>query len=321
MKRTIKQSFAVCTAAIGLFITSCNQFESHSTLHEHSIHCESDSIYVCSMHPEIKGKKGDKCSKCGMELTLLEGESSQNIEVKFTTSPRKLKVGEKVHLSTSVLNNGKNAKLDIVHEKKIHMLIVDEELTWFDHVHPEEQADGSHNVEINVPHAGKYYSFADFKVQGAAGSVNKQVFEVEGNNQQIADTTQNKWISNVDGYTVTLINGSDFQTNRPQHIGIRIEKDGNSITSEDIEPYLGAIAHVVIIGKNDKVMLHVHPEANKHVPIHGETRFEKPGIYRMWVQFQLDGKVHTADFTVGVIEGLDTAENSHHDDHGKKHHH
>ncbi len=25
--------------------------------------------YACSMHPEVTGKKGDKCSKCGMELT------------------------------------------------------------------------------------------------------------------------------------------------------------------------------------------------------------------------------------------------------------
>jgi glutamine amidotransferase PdxT len=26
-------------------------------------------MYACSMHPEITGVKGDKCSKCGMELT------------------------------------------------------------------------------------------------------------------------------------------------------------------------------------------------------------------------------------------------------------
>jgi Heavy metal binding domain len=25
-------------------------------------------VYVCPMDPEIKGKKGDKCSKCGMKL-------------------------------------------------------------------------------------------------------------------------------------------------------------------------------------------------------------------------------------------------------------
>lgn len=29
----------------------------------------SEAVYACSMHPEIKGKKGDNCSKCGMSLT------------------------------------------------------------------------------------------------------------------------------------------------------------------------------------------------------------------------------------------------------------
>lgn len=29
----------------------------------------ADAMYACSMHPEITGKKGDKCSKCGMAMT------------------------------------------------------------------------------------------------------------------------------------------------------------------------------------------------------------------------------------------------------------
>lgn len=29
----------------------------------------TDELYACSMHNEITGKKGEKCSKCGMELT------------------------------------------------------------------------------------------------------------------------------------------------------------------------------------------------------------------------------------------------------------
>lgn len=29
-----------------------------------------ETLYACSMHPEVTGKKGEKCSKCGMELTV-----------------------------------------------------------------------------------------------------------------------------------------------------------------------------------------------------------------------------------------------------------
>lgn len=30
---------------------------------------DSNKLYACPMHPEITGKKGEKCSKCGMELS------------------------------------------------------------------------------------------------------------------------------------------------------------------------------------------------------------------------------------------------------------
>lgn len=29
----------------------------------------TDATYACPMHPEVTGKEGDKCSKCGMDLT------------------------------------------------------------------------------------------------------------------------------------------------------------------------------------------------------------------------------------------------------------
>ena len=48
-------------------LVSCNQKnkETEQTKTE-----TSTEEYACSMHPEVTGKKGDKCSKCGMELTL-----------------------------------------------------------------------------------------------------------------------------------------------------------------------------------------------------------------------------------------------------------
>ena len=30
----------------------------------------AEQLYACSMHPEVIGKKDEKCSKCGMNLTV-----------------------------------------------------------------------------------------------------------------------------------------------------------------------------------------------------------------------------------------------------------
>lgn len=36
----------------------------------------SPVVYACSMHPEVTGQKGDKCPKCGMDLTEVAKNSS-----------------------------------------------------------------------------------------------------------------------------------------------------------------------------------------------------------------------------------------------------
>ena len=53
--------------AMAFVLVSCNQKnkETEQTKTE-----TSTELYACSMHPEVTGKKGEKCSKCGMELTV-----------------------------------------------------------------------------------------------------------------------------------------------------------------------------------------------------------------------------------------------------------
>ncbi len=61
MKKIIIITFAIVAAFI-----ACNNSQTKET----SVNSElSDQMYACPMHPEVIGKKGNKCSKCGMELT------------------------------------------------------------------------------------------------------------------------------------------------------------------------------------------------------------------------------------------------------------
>lgn len=66
------------------FITSCGSKKTEQPAEEH--HHEHDSTsqhenipmdstqtaYACPMHPEVTGKEGDKCSKCGMALEAVK---------------------------------------------------------------------------------------------------------------------------------------------------------------------------------------------------------------------------------------------------------
>lgn len=52
-------------------LVSCNQKSKDEKTATDTKSTESAlQMYACSMHPEITGKKGEKCSKCGMELTV-----------------------------------------------------------------------------------------------------------------------------------------------------------------------------------------------------------------------------------------------------------
>ncbi|NHM02517.1 DUF3347 domain-containing protein [Flavobacterium difficile] len=55
------------TAILAITLVSCN----HKTKEtENNTSVNSNEIFACPMHSEITGKKGEDCSKCGMELTV-----------------------------------------------------------------------------------------------------------------------------------------------------------------------------------------------------------------------------------------------------------
>ncbi len=50
-------------------LVSCNHKSSDSKANNVTSEADAAQMYACSMDPEITGKKGEKCSKCGMDLT------------------------------------------------------------------------------------------------------------------------------------------------------------------------------------------------------------------------------------------------------------
>ena len=62
-------------------------------------------------------------------------------------------------------------KFDIVHEKKLHLLITARDLSWFNHIHPELQPDGRWIIEFALPRPGTYRLYADYTRAGGQHEV------------------------------------------------------------------------------------------------------------------------------------------------------
>jgi hypothetical protein len=113
---------------------------------------------------------------------------------------------------------------------------------------------------------------------------------------------------------LSVQNGNNLKTGSVE-LPVILEKDGSKVERSDIENYLGAVAHIILIGQEDKDFIHIHPESSETSPIHAHAEITKPGVYRMWVQFQTNGQVHTADFTLNFEQGTERTDESHRHSH------
>ena len=64
-----------------------------------------------------------------------------------------------------------------------------------------------------------------------------------------------------------------------------------------VEDYLGAKGHLVALREGDLAYLHVHAEEDR---LAFEATFPTPGRYRLFLQVQVDGRLHTVEFTQEV---------------------
>lgn len=317
MKKVLKRStvvLGICTVA---FFAACkNNDQSSKTVIKDSTvteqaHEEGGHLFACPMHPEVTGKEGDSCPKCGMKLEHNDNAgAASNVSMLFTYNPATPKANEEVTLTMTPKMKDKPTEqvpLDIEHTKKIHLIVVSEDLSWFDHIHPEINADGSYTVKEKFPAAGKYTLFADYKPSGANHTVDYLNVTVAGNAPAAKTYGADKLTGDGgDGFSVSLTpDGGKFLTNTPMHINGVVMQNGKAVDVTTLEDYLGAKAHMVVVSLADKKYLHVHPGVEgAKFDLH--TTFDKPGVYRGWIQYQSKGKVHTSDFVFNVAEGKAT---------------
>jgi hypothetical protein len=100
--------------------------------------------------------------------------------------------------------------------------------------------------------------------------------------------------ASVDGYDVQL----DDDRGDEEHPELRftVTRDGAPVT--DLQPYLGARGHLVMLRAGDLAYDHVHPLAADELAF--ATDDLQTGTYRLFLQFRHGDEVHTAAFTRAV---------------------
>ena len=91
---------------------------------------------------------------------------------------------------------------------------------------------------------------------------------------------------------------------REQLVTFDLEDTSTGAPVIDLQPYLGAAGHLLLVSADLAIAAHSHPVAEISRPggptVVFQMVFPRAGDYRMWVQFQRHGDVLTSSFTVPV---------------------
>ncbi|ORB62784.1 hypothetical protein [Mycolicibacterium tusciae] len=194
-------------------------------------------------------------------------------------------------------------KYEMTHDKDLHLIAVRRDMTGFQHVHPTLEASGVWHTHLDLL-PGPWRLFADFKPAGADDLTLGTDVSVTGDyhRQPLAPSSMT---TTVDDYTVTLT--GDLSAGSSSKLTLSVSRGGAPVT--DLQPYLAAYGHLVVLRSDDLAYLHVHPEGTPgdgvtepgpDVTFYATT--PSTGPYRMFLDFQHDGVVRTAEFTATAAD-------------------
>ncbi len=171
---------------------------------------------------------------------------------------------------------------DLLHDRRMHLLVVRRDLARFQHVHPALR-EGTWSAEVGPFEPGVWRAFADFSTEGVPVTLGVDL-HVAGayRPEQLPPPSDG---SRVDGFDVRM-------SSRAQGIlRFDVTRDGSPA---HLERYLGARGHLVVLRQGDLAFLHVHPIDDGS---DFAVRYPSPGRYRLFLQFSVEGEVHLAGFT------------------------
>ncbi len=223
---------------------------------------------------------------------LAVADSGYQLELSDTT----LDAGDTRRLSLRVLDEEGRAVRELDEEGgvRMHLIVVRRDLVDYQHLHPKLAADGSWQTDLTLPRAGVYRVFTDFERGGKKTVLAADLF-VAGQFSPARLPAATPHVE-VEDYQIAFEGTARAGTEA--ELRFRVTRRGETV---DLEPYLGADGHLVALRAGDLAYLHVHPLADVEA---GEIRFAatfpSAGTYRLFLQFNDRGRIHTAAYTLGV---------------------
>jgi len=197
---------------------------------------------------------------------------------------------------------------ETVHERPIHFIVASQDLTEFHHLHPELAADESYQLQHMFQQSGKYHVWLDYSLPGEPPNIDEFAFTVPGRAPVAKPLVTTSLKQTVGPVRIMLEPAKPLCAGDDIPLSLQLTGD-----LKDVEPYLGAWAHVMLVRSDGSGFTHLHPlgdapaSAHDHSPVGPApsglafmANFPVPGRYKLWAQIQVRGEVLTAPFVIVV---------------------
>ena len=167
-------------------------------------------------------------------------------------------------------------------------------------MHPEPQPDGVFMIDIALPRSGPYMAIAEFLPEGGTPQTFQQLCTTGEALAGVASPPLDAAPKVVDGVRVS-VDASQLKAGGSRPLVVRFDDPATGAPVTDLQPYLGAAAHLLVVPADLTEAIHGHPDEQFREPgVTFTPLLPRPGRYKMWVEFQRAGTVSTASFVVDV---------------------
>lgn len=282
-------------------------------------------VYACPMHPDATAPRPGMCPRCGMAMAVMDPFDAREYDVVVQTEPRAVRPGEAFRLQIMVREPVTRAvvrEFATVHDKRYHLFVISQDLEHYAHVHPEQQTDGSWALDVTVPKAGYYKLYSDFLPAGGTPQVVALPLVTAGFRGDLASSgavlRPDRVLQKPAGDMTIAISlpAGGFVAGREETFACHLTERRGGAPVADIEPYLAAWGHTLVMSEDTQSVVHAHPvelvpagdpSARGGPTITFKALFPKAGRYRLWTQLKRHDEVVTAVFTVDVVSPTSAA--------------
>jgi hypothetical protein len=256
-------------------------------------------VYVCPFDASVRSLEEGVCRRRGQRADLVaEVPDPLEFPLRLTTSPARPLPDQPTRLRFEVQDPWQGKPVEdfaIVHEKPFHVFVVSQDLEYFLHAHPRWRRNGF-ELDVVLPSAGLYRVLTDFLPEAATPQFLTRSLFVAGVSAARPQMENDLSAQQDDNLRVEIeLSPQQPVAGSTTTVRFRLEPEAG------IEPYLGALGHMLVASADLIELMHMHPVTMRvGADVEFTVVFPRPVAYRAWVQFQRLGVVNTVHFDIAV---------------------